>query len=282
MLGVVGLLCGCARAVDLPRVETCAVGLRSAMIANRGTGQVAAAGCVLYAVRDGWLCYRALHGEEEGVLFAEAGMPVTAVAADGGSVAFLYRAGDAPALGRIAAGRLTLSAGSLPDRAAVLYCSAGELFCADAAGQLWRLTDGAPCLLPVGAVWAMTADAVIFAEGAELRACLREDGETITALSALPGGGSIAAIAVDQATEEETRIFVLDGDGQVWSFADGGWTMHGAPHVGASAITVAGADCIVTDPDGVWRIEPFGGETRIGEGEFAMVEDEVVFAPFGW
>ncbi len=275
-----GLLCACARVVELPEVETCAV--EASAICNRADGAVAAGGCVLYAVRDGQLCYRALHGEARGVLFADEARPVTAVAADGERLAFLYREGEASAVGRVAGGRLTLGAGQVPGDAAEIYLSAGELFCADKSGQLWYVSEGEPELLPVGSVWALTGDAIIFADGDALRACLRADRETITALASLPGGGEIVAVAVDQATEEETRIYVLDGGGQVMSFADGGWTLHGAPRVGAVSLAAAGDGCIVADADGVWWIDPRGGESRVGEGEFAIVEDAVMFAPFGW
>lgn len=275
-----GLLCACARAVELPEVERCAV--EASAICNRADGAVAAGGCVLYAVRDGRLCFRALHGEASGVLFADEKRPVTAVATDGVNLAFLYREGEASAVGRIAGGRLTLGAGQVPGDAAEIYLSVGELFCADKNGRLWYIGGNEPELLPVGSVWALTGDAVIFADGDSLRACLRADRETITALAALPGGGEIVAIAVDQATEEETRIYVLDGGGQVMSFADGSWTLHGAPRASAVSLAAAGDGCIVADADGVWCIDPRGGESRVGEGAFAIVEDAVMFAPFGW
>ncbi len=282
-----GLL-ACSPAVPLPTVERCDR-VRSA-ICNAAPIGVDSADCVLYFVRDGRLCWRALHEAASGVLIEDETRTVTAVAAGEGEIFFLSRADDTTALGRVDShGRVEYDLGvELPPEAERLCWSAGELFCADRAGYCYRLAELRTAeLMPVGRVWAMTADAILFAEGTALRACLRSDYATITALAALPGGGAadetIAALAIDQATEEETRIYVLCTDGQLASFADGSWSLHGAPWTSAdpSRLTTVADGCLVTDAEGVWYVDASGGVERIcAAGEFAVAEELVYTAPY--
>lgn len=257
-------------------------------IVNRAPAAVASAGCVLYIVRDGRLCWRALHEAASGVLLDDPERPVTAAAAGEDAVFFLYNSDDCGgrALGRINAGGWIDYAlcPDLPEGAERLCWSAGELFCVDAEGLCYRLTDLRRAeLLPVGCVWALTADAILFAEGAELRACLRADYSTITALASMPGGAAITAVAIDQATEEETRIYVLDETGQAASFADGSWSLHGAPWTDADPARFAAAadGCLITDPDGLWYVDVSGGLTRLCDAvAFAVAEERIYIAPY--
>lgn len=283
------LLCAglfaCSPAVELPVVTRCDRAVSS--IRNFSPAEVDSAGCVLYVARDGRLCWRALHDAASGVLIDDGKRTVTAAAASEDAVFFLYNSASGTALGRIdGRGRIAYDlCPDLPAGTERLCFSAGELFCADAAGNCFRLaelTRAEP--VPVGNIWALTADAIIFADGAELRACLRADYATITALASMPGGVPIAAVAIDQATEEETRIYVMDEEGQVASFADGGWSLHGAPWPDAdpASLAVVGDGCLITDPDGVWYIDAAGGGvTRVCDpGEIFAAEEQVYPAPY--
>ena len=282
------LLCAglfaCSPAVELPAVTRC--DRAESAIRNLAPAGVDSAGCVLYFVRDGRLCWRALHDAASGVLIEDETRTVTAVAAGEDAIFFLYNSAGGTALGRIDdRGRVEYDLCPLPAGTVRLCFSAGELFCADEAGNCYRLVGlrhAEP--VPVSGIWALTADAVIFADGAELRACLRADYTTITALAAMPGGTAITAVAVDQATEEETRIYVLGEDGQVASFADGSWSLHGAPWPGAdpARFAVAADGCLVTDAEGVWYVDAMSGGAAwiCGAGEFAVAEDIVYAAPY--
>lgn len=282
------LLCAglfaCSPAVELPVVTRCGRAVSS--IRNLVPAGVDSAGCVLYFVRDGRLFWRALHDAASGVLIEDEARAVTAVAVGEDAIFFLYRSAGGAALARVdGRGRVEYDLCALPDGAERLCFSAGELFCADESGNCYRLVGMHRAeAVPVSGVWALTADAVIFADGGELRACLRSDYTTITALAAMPGGTTIAAVAIDQATEEETRIYVLGEDGQVASFADGSWSLHGAPWPGAdpTRFTVAADGCLVTDAEGVWYVDAMsGGVVRVCDAcEFVVAEEAVYAAPF--
>lgn len=278
-----GLL-ACSPAVPLPTAERC--DRAASAIRNAAPAGVDSSACLLYFVRDGRLCWRALHEAASGVLIDDETHMVTAVAAGEEAIFFLARDDAGTTLGRVdSRGRIEYDLDiELPPETTRLCRSGGELFCADRTGHCYRLTDlqrAEP--VPVGTVWAITADAILFAEGAALRACLRTDYTTITALTELPGGSEIAALAVDQATEEETRIYVLCADGQLASFADGSWSLHGAPWPAAdpSRFAAAADGCLVTDTEGVWYVDVSGGVKRLcPAGEFAVAEERVYLPPY--
>lgn len=279
--------------VSAPRCAEGEAGRFASEIRGRAAATADSADCVLYTVEDGRLLWRALHPDGDGtypsgVLVDPAayGMTaVTAVAAGTEEVFFLYRDADAGAcrLGRVDLyGRVERNlCADLPTDAVRLMVSAGDCFCVDAAGCGCRLGNAAEPL-PVGDVWALTADAIIFVRDGSLRACLREDYETITTLATLPAGGKITAIAIDQATEEETRIYMLcdrAGGGQVISFSDGGWQTHGAPKPGLSPDRFAAVSggCVVADSESLWYLDAAAGVwQRLGDaGGFVIAEDEV-------
>lgn len=267
----------------LPDVPSC--GAPDSPICNHAPAEADAGGCTLYFIEGGRLHWQALHDPAGGTLLDDPARPVIAVAAEENELFFLYTDTAIPKLGRIdRRGRTSYDICPLPDGAARLCLSAGELFCTTADNACFRLTDlrrADP--IPVGTAWALTADAFIFADGPNLRACLRDDLSTITALAALPGGAAITAIAIDQATEEETRIYILAEDGQVASFADGSWSFHGAPWPEAdpAAFTAAADGCLVTTPDGVWYINIHGGAARVcAPLPFAVAEDGISPAPY--
>lgn len=278
-------LSACTPTVDLPVVTRC-TGDADSPIRNLMPAGVDAADCVLYRVEQGRLCWRALHDRSAGVLIDDENHIITAVAAADDAVFFLYNGADGNSLGRIdGTGRVEYGLCAVPDGAVRLFWSAGELFCADGAGQCYRLAELSRAEpLPVGNVWAMTSDAIIFADGAELRACLRSDYSTITALASMPGGTVIASVAIDQATEEETRIYVVDEAGQLASFADGSWSLHGGawPGIKPASLAVIGGGCLVTDAEAVWYIDAVdGGAVQVCDPiEFFVAEDRVYPAPY--